>query len=102
MPKQPVTYVGMLWLLAASVVVMLPFALHLPLWLIPVVLFTAGWRLWVLAGGASQPQPWVKAVLAATGIGGLWLSGLQFPSLEAMSALLLLVIDHMKVGLQPF
>ena len=90
MPKQPVTYVGMLWLLAASVVVMLPFALHLPLWLIPVVLFAAGWRLWVLAGGASQPQTWVKAVLAATGIGGLWLSGLQFPSLEAMSALLLL------------
>ena len=50
----------MLWLLAASVVVMLPFALHLPLWLIPVVLFTAGWRLWVLAGGASQPQTWAK------------------------------------------
>ena len=90
MPKQPVTYVGMLWLLAASVVVMLPFALHLPLWLIPVVLFAAGWRLWVLAGGASQPQTWLKTVLVAMGVGGLWLSGLQFPSLEAMSALLLL------------
>ena len=85
-----ITYSGMIWLLFAQVVVMLPFALHLPFWLLPVVLFSAGWRLWVLSGGATQPTAWVKAALAGLGVGGLLLSGLRFPSLEAMSSLLLL------------
>lgn len=90
MGKGGVTYVGMLWLLVAQLVVMSPFVLHLPFWLLPVVLFAAGWRLWVLSGAGSQPNAWVKALLAGLGIGGLLLSGLRFPSLEAMSALLLL------------
>ncbi|HRJ51457.1 MAG TPA: transglutaminaseTgpA domain-containing protein [Candidatus Thiothrix moscowensis] len=85
-----ITYSGMIWLLAAQLVVMLPFALHLPVWLIPLVLFAAGWRLWVLSGGASQPGTLLKLGLMLFGIGGLFLSGLKFPSLEAMSALLLL------------
>jgi transglutaminase-like putative cysteine protease len=89
MDKQ-VTYSGMIWLLAAQLVVMLPFVFHLPFWLLPVVLFAAGWRLWVLAGGAVQPGNITKLLLVGLGIGGLLLSGLQFPSLEAMSALLLL------------
>lgn len=85
-----ITYSGMIWLLAAQLVVMLPFAFDLPFWLIPVVLFSAGWRLWVLSGGATQPGSLLKLVLLALGVGGLFLSGLKFPSLEAMSALLLL------------
>ena len=85
-----ITYSGMIWLVAAQLVVMLPFAFDLPIWLIPVVLFSAGWRLWVLSGGAIQPGNMLKAVLVALGVGGLLMSGLRFPSMEAMSALLLL------------
>jgi transglutaminase-like putative cysteine protease len=85
-----ITYSGMLWLLVAQLVVMLPFSLHLPFWLLPVLLLSAGWRLWVLSGAAPQPGKLVKLLLLGAGIGGLVMSGLRFPSLEAMSALLLL------------
>lgn len=85
-----ITYSGMIWLLAAQLVVMLPFAFDLPFWLIPVVLFSAGWRLWVLSGSGTQPGNIIKTGLVAVGVGGLFMSGLSFPSMEAMSALLLL------------
>lgn len=89
MHKQ-ITYTGMIWLLAAQLVVMLPFVFDLPLWLIPVLLFAAGWRLRVLSGAALQPGNVTKALLIVLGIGGLVLSGLKFPSLDAMATLLLL------------
>ena len=85
-----VTYNGMLWLLAAQLVVMLPLAWYLPLWLIPVMLVATAWRLKALKTGAEQPNPLIKFSLVALGILGLIASGLKFPSLEAMSALLLL------------
>ena len=88
--NRQVTYAGMIWLLAAQVAVMLPFMFVLPFWLLAVVFFSVGWRLRVLSGGASQPGNPVKALLVALGVGGLLLSGLRFPSLEAMSALLVL------------
>lgn len=89
MPKQ-VTHSGMIWLLAAQLLVMLPFALDLPLWLIPVLGLSAWWRLRVLAGKVAQPSQASKLLIMALGIGGLLVSGLQFPSLDAMAALLLL------------
>lgn len=85
-----VTYTGMIWLLAAQLAVMLPFVFDLPVWLVPVLLFAAGWRLRVLAGLASQPGNVTKLALVLLGGGGLLLSGLQFPSLDAMASLLLL------------
>ncbi|MEZ5450038.1 MAG: hypothetical protein R3E89_14060 [Thiolinea sp.] len=42
---------GMIWLLAAQLAVMLPFAFELPFWLLAVVFFSVGWRLQVLSGG---------------------------------------------------
>lgn len=89
MPKH-ITYSGMIGLLAAQVTVMLPLLFHLPLWLLPVLLFTAGWRLRVIAGKAEQPSQLTKILLLASGLGGLLLSGMQFPSLDAMASLLLL------------
>ena len=89
MNKQ-ITYSGMIWLLAAQLVVMLPLAWHLPAWLVPVMLIAAGWRLRVLKGGLTQPDHILKMLLVLLGIGGLLLSGLRFPSLEAMSSLLML------------
>ncbi|WP_245606745.1 transglutaminase TgpA family protein [Thiothrix lacustris] len=89
MNKQ-ITYTGMIWLLAAQLVVMLPFLFDLPLWLLPVLVVVAWWRLRVLAGAASQPGNVVKLLLIGLGVGGLLLSGLRFPSLDAMATLLLL------------
>ncbi|MFZ1569780.1 MAG: DUF3488 and transglutaminase-like domain-containing protein [Thiolinea sp.] len=89
-PQAFITYTGMIWLLAAQLVVMLPFTTSLPPWLLVVVIFSAGWRLRVLAGKAIQPSTIIKAGLLLVGIGAVFLSGLSLPSLEAMSALLLL------------
>ncbi|MEZ5478682.1 MAG: DUF3488 and transglutaminase-like domain-containing protein [Thiolinea sp.] len=88
--NRQVTYAGMIWLLAAQLAVMLPFAFELPFWLLAVVFFSVGWRLRVLSGGVAQPGHLAKAILVGVGVAGLLLSGLRFPSLEAMSALLLL------------
>ena len=85
-----ITYTGMIWLLAAQLIVMLPFTTSLPPWLLAVVVLAAGWRLRVLAGKASQPKTLLKAGLLLLGIAAVFLSGLRLPSLEAMSALLLL------------
>lgn len=85
-----ITYTGMIWLLAAQLIVMLPFTTSLPAWLIVVVIFAAGWRLRVLSGKATQPNTLIKAALLLMGIAAIFLSGLRLPSLEAMSALLLL------------
>ncbi|MFN3786577.1 MAG: DUF3488 domain-containing protein, partial [Thiothrix sp.] len=89
MPKC-ITYSGMIWLLVAQVTVMLPFVFHLPLWLLPVLLFSAGWRQRVIAGKAEQPHQLSKILLLASGLGGLLLGGVKFPSLDAMASLLLL------------
>ena len=80
----------MIWLLAAQLVVMLPFLFDLPLWLLPVLLLVAWWRLRVLSGSGLQPGNVVKVLLIGLGVGGLLLSGLRFPSLDAMATLLLL------------
>lgn len=89
-PQAFITYTGMIWLLAAQLVVMLPFTSCLPPWLIVVMIFAAGWRLRVLAGKATQPNTLIKAGLLLIGIAAVFLSGLRLPSLEAMSSLLLL------------
>lgn len=85
-----ITYTGMIWLLAAQLIVMLPFTTSLPPWLIVVVILAAGWRLRVLSGKATQPNSLIKAALLLIGIAAIFLNGLRLPSLEAMSALLLL------------
>ncbi len=87
---QQVTYTGMIWLLAAQLVVMLPFLLYLPLWILPVMGMTTWWRLQALNGRVNQPNNIVKFVMMLCGAGALLLSGLSFPSLDAMVALLLL------------
>ena len=87
---QAVSYTGMLWLPACQLLVMLPFTLYLPLWLIPVLIFSAGWRLRVLKGYTAQPGAPIKVLLLALGIAALSVSGLPFPSLDLMVSILLL------------
>ena len=77
-----ITYSGMLWLLAAQVVVMLPFLFYLPVWLLPILFFSAGWRIRVMQGKAEQPGIIVKIIMGILGLSALKLSGLPIVSLE--------------------
>ena len=88
--SQQVTYRGMIWLLAAQLVVMLPFAFYLPIWLIPVMLASTYWRIRVIKGHAAQPKLLVRFFVVALGIVGVLLSGMTLLSLDTMVSLLLL------------
>ncbi len=85
-----VKYAGMVWLLAAQVVVMLPFMTYLPAWLILVLLTCTAWRLRVLRGHWESPPRWLKGALLMLGMAALAISGLDPFSLDTMSSLLLL------------
>ncbi|WP_437883968.1 transglutaminase TgpA family protein [Pseudomonas sp. LRF_L74] len=45
--SQPIPRIGLTWLLVAQVLVILPHLLHLPLWIVPLWLVCAGWRVQV-------------------------------------------------------
>ena len=85
-----ITYSGMLWLLAAQIIVMLPLMFYLPIWLLPVLVLSAAWRLRVMLGKAEQPGILVKFILGIIGLGALKLSGLPLVSLEMTASLLML------------
>ena len=88
--SQQITYRGMIWLLAAQLVVMLPFAFFLPIWLIPVMLVATYWRIRVIKGNAAQPKLLLNLFILALGVAGIWVSGMRLLSLDAMVSLLLL------------
>ncbi len=85
-----VTYAGMLWLLAAQLVVMAPLAFYLPVWILPVLLFSAAWRIRVMKGHLEQPRIIIKLFVAVLGIAALSISGLKLISLDMMASLLML------------
>lgn len=85
-----ITYAGMLWLLAAQVVVMAPLMFYLPIWLLPVLLFSAGWRLRVMKGNMAQPGFILKTLVVVFGMVALTMSGLKVVSLDMMASLLML------------
>lgn len=88
--SQQVTYRGMIWLLAAQLIVMLPFAFHLPIWLIPVMLASTYWRIRVIKGSAAEPKLIVRLLVIGLGIAGVLLSGMTLLSLDTMVSMLLL------------
>jgi len=85
-----ITYSGMLWLLAAQLVVMAPLMFFLPIWILPVLLFSAGWRIRVMKGHQEQPGMILKGVIAALGLAALAASGMALVSLDMMASLLML------------
>ncbi len=89
-----ITYAGMLWLLAAQLVVMAPLVFYLPVWLIPVLLFSAGWRIRVMKGHMEQPGKVIKAGVGVLGLAGLAMSGMQLISLDMMASLLMLGFSY--------
>ena len=85
-----ITYSGMLWLLGAQIVVMLPLLFHLPVWLLPILIFSAGWRIRVMQGKVGQPGLIIKIILGFLGLIALKLSGLPLVSLEMTASFLML------------
>lgn len=85
-----ITYAGMFWLLAAQLVVILPLAMYLPMWLLPVLVFSAAWRFRVMKGYMQKPGMLSKFLVGALGIVSLASSGLQHLSLDMMASLLVL------------
>jgi len=85
-----ITYSGMLWLLAAQIVVMLPLTFYLPIWLLPILIFSAAWRIRVMQGHSAQPGKIIKTVIGLLGLGALAMSGISFVSLDMMASLLML------------
>ncbi len=85
-----ITYSAMLWLLGAQLVVMAPLVFYLPIWLLPVLIFSAVWRIRVMKGHQEQPGKLTKIILALFGIAALSFSGMQTVSLDMMASLLML------------
>lgn len=85
-----VSYAGMAWLLAAQVLVMLPFMAYLPVWLMLVLLLCTGWRLRVLRGHWAQPSWFLKVGIMLLGVLALGVSGIDPLSLDTAASLLLL------------
>ncbi len=85
-----ISYTGMLWLLGAQLVVMAPLVFYLPVWLLPIVFFSAGWRIRVMKGYQAQPGKITKIIIAILGFIALAFSGMQTVSLDMMASLLML------------
>lgn len=88
--SRQVTYRGMIWLLAAQLVVMLPFAFNLPVWLVPVMLVATYWRIRVIKGHSAQPSFLVRMFVIGLGVIGVLISGMTLLSLDTMVSFLLL------------
>ncbi len=77
-------------LMVAQVVVVIPYLFHLSPWIIAVGLFCGYWRSGVYQGRWDYPRRWIKAVLVASSVGGVVVSGVGMFSLEAAASLLIL------------
>ena len=79
--------IALSWLLAAQLLVILPFVPHLPVWLAPIWLGCAAWRIQVYRMRANFPPAWLKGLLLLAVIAGLVVSNTGF-DLNAATALL--------------
>ncbi len=77
-------------LMIAQVVVTLPLAQHISLWIVAVGLSCGYWRMQVYRGRWGYPPGWVKFLLVVAACTGLALSGYVTYSLEAATSLLVL------------
>ena len=92
-----ISYAGMLWLLGAQMVVMAPLMFFLPVWLLPILIFSAGWRIRVMKGYLAQPSLTIKIILAILGLLALSLSGMKLVSLDMMASLLMLGFSYKAI-----
>ena len=86
---QPIARNGLIWLLVAQVLVILPHLAHLPPWIIGLWLGCAAWRIQIFRMRARYPQGWVKALLMVGAAGGVYLSRGSLIGLDAGVVLLI-------------
>lgn len=67
---QPIPRISLGWLLLAQTLVILPFWLHVPLWMIVPWLGCTLWRIQIFRMRAPYPRRWLKLLLVvATAVG---------------------------------
>ncbi|MCO6056931.1 DUF3488 and transglutaminase-like domain-containing protein [Pseudomonas sp. MOB-449] len=88
---QPITRIGLTWLLVAQVLVILPHLPYLPLWIIAMWLGCAGWRVQIFRMRAQYPSGVIKAALILAVALGVFLSRGTLVGLEAAVVLLVAV-----------
>jgi len=80
---------GLIWLLVAQVLVILPHLDHLPLWIIGLWLACAAWRIQIFRMRAHYPRSWVKALMMIGAACGVYLSRGSLIGLDAGVVLLI-------------
>jgi len=86
---QPIPRNGLLWLLIAQVLVILPHLSHLPLWIIGLWIGCAVWRIQIFRMRARYPRAWAKALLMLGAAFGVYLSRGSLVGLDAGVVLLI-------------
>ncbi|NKB97755.1 MAG: DUF3488 domain-containing protein [Pseudomonadales bacterium] len=77
-------------LMVAQLVVVIPLASYVSIWIVGVCLFSGYWRTQVYRGRWGYPPTWVKAILVVASFAGLAISGYRAFTLEAATSLLVL------------
>lgn len=88
-PDQQVPRNALVWIIISLFTLVAPHAERLPLWVLAVYLFAAGWRIMVYQGRWSFPGRLVKAALIIASFSGIYLSYGSVVGLEPTIALLL-------------
>ena len=81
-----------LLLLAAALLVLVPHALHLPLWVSALCAVTLAWRVVITVRGQRLPSSIVLLPLAAASMGGVWLTYNTVLGRDAGVAMLVLLV----------
>ena len=61
--REQIPRISILWLLAALLLLILPHATRLPIWVSILLLACMGWRLLIFAGRLGFPQRWLKMLI---------------------------------------
>ena len=88
-PDQQVPRNALVWIIISLFTLVAPHAERLPLWVLAVYLFAAGWRIMVYQGRWSFPGRLVKTALIVASCSGIYLSYGSLLGLEPTIALLL-------------
>lgn len=86
---QPIPRTGLVWLLVAQVLVILPHLSHLPLWIIGLWLGCAAWRIQIFRMRARYPRAWAKALMMLGAAVGVYFSRGGLIGLDAGVVLLI-------------
>ncbi len=86
---QPIPRISLNWLLIAQALVIVPFALHVPVALIILWLVCTFWRIQIFRMRVRMPGTWIKSSLLVGTAGGIFLARGSLIGLDAGAALLI-------------